>query len=168
MAYIGQYEFIGPVDATDPCYTADERGRQGLGVTNIPLVPGLYFGYAIVDPDHNRISHLVVIQADLVEIYGGNPLDALEFLDKTEIGDIDVDSGCAGIFQDLPDFDPNVDLYTWPEIASMILRAGKFTVLEWGFVSDSGWGDGSYPVYVYTNGAGETVACAIDYLVDRD
>lgn len=61
-----------------------------------------------------------------------------------EIGSIGVDAGLAGFFHNKPDYSDE----EWGEFCDRV-RNGDAWLIEDGFYSSSGYGDGCYGVYAY-------------------
>lgn len=77
----------------------------------------------------------------------------------TRIGEIGVDAGLAGFFPDKPDFDRD----EWMKFCDKLNYVDNAYFEEGlGFWSNSGYGDGSYPVYAIEEG-GKTVALKIRF-----
>lgn len=166
---IGDFTFTGPVDATDPCYSRETYTTQSwCGTANIPLVPGAYTGFADMSDEGSwgrRCARLVVAPAGAVK--GGTVDDYLRKLEAEEYGEVGVDAGVAGIFQNKPDFGDEGEL-SWSYFCdSEIDLTNAYWVTTWGFCTSSGYGDGGYPLYAYRDGSGNIVALEIVYIDDE-
>jgi hypothetical protein len=75
-----------------------------------------------------------------------------------EIGEIGVDAGLAGFFNDKPDYTDD----EWSEFCDSI-RNGNAWIRDEGFFSSSGYGDGCYPVNACRIN-GEIVALEIRFI----
>jgi hypothetical protein len=127
--YIGKIELGNKVDITDPCYSKNVWCRMTTDCT-----PGTYYGYAEKKKGKwgDRISRLCIRKDD----EKGDP----GVLSK--IGNIGVDSGMAGFFNNKPDFTDE----QWDEFCKQVYRGDSWVVFN-GICSHSGVGDGSYDVY---------------------
>ena len=166
------------VYVSDPCYTP---GTWCQAVIE-NVLPGNY--EAIVDKTDNtmgwgnRCSHLFVIH----ESVSHKKLNWIEH--PATIG---VDSGQAGIF----DFDSyRNDSHPIPKVESddkfpdewakkegdkwyvnmcdRTLGEESWGTYDRGVVTSSGFGDGSYPLYVTRNTDGQIVGFHIDFLIEED
>ncbi len=137
--YIGAITLSDKVDITDPCYDKDVWCRM-----TSKCMPGEYTGYAFTSDQGewgNRVSAIAIYKDD--EHYD---LDDMEYL-----GDIGVDAGLAGFFNNKPDFLGN----KWDEFlheSGVFNDSGydydkEFYSVDYGVFSSSGFGDGSYEVY---------------------
>ena len=79
---------------------------------------------------------------------------------KEYLNEIGVDAGQAGYYQDKPDYDDDA----WYDFCEE-LRQNKhlFNVTKEGFCTESGWGDGCYPVSIIKKD-GKPVGLTIDFL----
>lgn len=140
--HIGQFEFTGAVDATDPCYDKSVWCR----INNIPLVPCNYDGWIKISDEGDwgkRVAELIITPAQFIKI----PEDMWENYSEEEYeGEVGVDAGLAGIFQDKPDFEGTM----WSEFCDMIDN-GDAWVTDWGFCCSSGYGDGGYPLFCFVD-----------------
>lgn len=161
---IGDFEFTKTVDATDPCYDRSiYSGASGVaecGVADISLVPGLYTGYADIN-DEDRCSSLVVAPAG--SISGAAVDEYLLDLSFDEIGIVGVDAGVAGIFQDKPDFQGD-EWLAFVHSEGLVNDGERYWLTPYGFCTNSGYGDGGYPLYAYYDGSGNIIALEIRYI----
>ena len=137
----------GKVCITDPCYNKDVWCRMN----NVPVVPG----------DYNCVVHFSDEgewgwRVAKIGIYrDSNVREEMDFDCISDlIGNIGVDAGLAGIFQDKPDFTDE----QWHDFCNDIRDGDAWLVSGRdmrGFFSSSGFGDGGYDVYGHRfNGAG--------------
>lgn len=140
---IGNREFDGKIDITDPCYNKTVWCRMN----DVEVKPGNYFGY-IETNSKGRVS--------LIGIYLDDDLPTNAF---AHIGDIGVDAGLAGFFENKPDYSSE----EWVEICEK-LRGKNWALLDDGFVSLTGYGDGEYPVWASKNDDGKVVALEIKFM----
>ena len=75
-----------------------------------------------------------------------------------EIGEIGVDAGLAGFFENKPDYNDD----EWGEFCDAIME-GNAWMIDCGVFSSSGWGDGCYGVYAHKT-KGEIDALEIRFL----
>lgn len=144
-----------PVTATDPCYDSD----TWCVVRNINIKPGDYECVAwkgreyYKDFDGKRRSCQRVF---VCGIYLDSNIPSENCGEK--IGELGVDAGLAGFFQDKPDYNDDA----WSELCDKV-HNHDYLILDEGFFTSSGYGDGYYPVYAYKNNEGEIVALEIRF-----
>ncbi len=137
----------GCVCITDPCYNDDAWCR----LNNVPVVPGEYNCVVRFSDEGEwgiRVAGIGIYRSTRVrEEMDFDGVGAL-------IGDIGVDAGLAGIFQDKPDFTDE----QWKDFCDEIYEGDAWLVNGKdmrGFFSYSGFGDGMYAVYGHPhNGTG--------------
>ena len=145
-----------PVTATDPCYDAD----TWCTVKGIRVKPGDYECVAwhgrlsYTDPETKKRHRYRRVFCCGIYLNG----DRKDQEDFEEIGEIGVDAGLAGFFQDKPDYDNEA----WEEFCDF-LREDNYLITDEGFVTQSGYGDGCYPVFAAKNENGEIVALEIRF-----
>lgn len=137
--YVGNFITGDKLRVSDPCYTRD---TWCCGVID-NAKPGEWETYIKVD-QHNKRSGRV---AELMVMHSSSKIKDPHWVEQDfEIG---VDSGQAGVFDDnkYPDdvgeYDDDNSFYG--KVCS--LTENKAGVLDFGAVSHSGWGDGSYSCY---------------------
>jgi len=137
---VGEKVFkTGLLDVTDPCYDRDTFCR-----TQVAVVPQTY--EAFVTYRDERIATLILLPKNRC----GSSLVA------TEIATIGVDAGLAGFFEDKPDYSDE----EWFDLCKEVFRDEDYGMLDCGFWSQSGYGDGEYPVYI-AQAANTTLAQAV-------
>ena len=133
--YIGKLQLNDKVDITDPCYDKDVRWCRMTSECK----SGEYTGYATVadvgDWWGRRVVSIAIYKDDKIV-----DIDSMEL-----IGDIGVDAGLAGFFNNKPDFND----YEWRNFLDDFVRhnKGDYWDCGYGLFSESGYGDGSYDVY---------------------
>lgn len=145
---IGTKEFPNKIDITDPCYDKDVWCR----INNFPISAGTYECYIkIADNEETNGWGERVAR---IGIRKEKP-DHYEYK-----GNIGVDAGLAGFFINKPDYDDK----QWKDF---VYREGKAWIIDDGFYSDSGYGDGGYNVYTgYRNG--EVVEVFIEFIEEDE
>ena len=141
----GHKEFPAQIDITDPCYNKNVWCR----INNFPISAGKYECYTIMANNNetkgwgNRVAR-IGIRKENATTY-------------KRIGSIGVDAGLAGFFDNKPDYNDE-------EWMTFCNRSGNDAwIIDEGFYSSSGYGDGCYEVYAgYKNG--EVVEMYIDFL----
>lgn len=114
------------VDVTDPCYSKDVWCR----INDLPVLPGVYECY--YSTAEGRIAECMIVH------------EAHEIpLDWEYVGEIGVDAGCAGFFENKPDYEKDDD---WLAFCKMTENKDYFAGSDY-FLTSSGWGDGGYDVY---------------------
>lgn len=147
------------VDVTDPCYDRDVWCRMNT----VKVLPGDYecsyfeanfpCEYDGEIEDDYRVTRARIVHKDYV-----NAVKDDSFL--KEIGEIGVDAGLAGFFDNKPDFDGEA----WHEFCHMMSRDKKAYLTDLGFWAESGYGDGGYPVYAMSNEDGVIVGLEIAFI----
>lgn len=130
MEYVGKIELGTNVDITDPCYKKGTWCRM-----TVECEPGIYNGYAEMIDEGEwgiRVASLSIFKGD--KIYN---IEEMEY-----IGDIGVDAGLAGFFNNKPDFSDD----EWDDLCNKT-REGDYWNLYNGIFSSSGYGDGGYGVF---------------------
>lgn len=158
---IGVRKFDGKVDVTDPCYEKDAWCRMN----GVEILPGEY--ECFVDVWSNKQTGG---WGERVARIGIRRLRSEETVFE-QIGEIGVDAGLAGFYQDKPDFTDE----EWSEFCDIIhdyptmhLSEGEFSGRLNGFTASSGYGDGGYPVYAARNSRGQVVALEIHFIWEED
>lgn len=152
----------GRVDVTDPCYSKDVWCRTTLNVK-----PGTYRCYVEkvnYGPFGKRNGRIAIIHNSLSKFPDLRSR-------KTSVAHIGVDAGLAGFFVDKPDFNDE----EWNEFCERLWERDKMNKVHYyfdkfnnskdynAFYSESGCGDGSYPVDTFENAEGETVGLLLDF-----
>ena len=144
-----------PVTVTDPGYDAD----TWCIIPGIKVKPGNYECVAwkaklsYTDSDKKRRYYKRVF---VCGIYLGGDLIPQEQFE--EIGTIGVDAGLAGFFQEKPDYEED----EWFEFCRLV-HDKDYLITKEGFCTQSGYGDGCYPVFAAKNEIGEIVALEIRF-----
>lgn len=139
---IGSIVLGNKVVVSDPCYE--------IGIwcsTELDVLPGEYDCFVVNgdDPWGVRISSLIIQRKDT------------RIVNTEWVADIGVDSGQAGIFDykyylqhhPIDESKENLDEDWYHSISDMTLNEPRCGISDGvGFVSESGCGDGAYPVYI--------------------
>lgn len=155
QTYIGSFELGNQVDITDPCYDKDTWCRM-----TTECQPGTYAGYVEISDEGEwgqRVS--------TIAIYKDGYYVSLE--DMERIGNIGVDAGLAGFFNNKPDYPDD----EWTKFLTENGVIGKehdsnkdYYLVDYGVFSGSGYGDGGYDVYANK----ERTAFQIVFIDDED
>lgn len=130
MEFVGTIELNNTVDITDPCYDKDTWCRM-----TTKCAKGTYYGYAEIS-DEGRFGKRVAS----ISIYKDNKVDEIDF---NEIGQIGVDAGMAGFFNNKKDYNDE----EWDEFISKLEhKKNRYWNFDEGIFSKSGYGDGQYDV----------------------
>lgn len=137
--YIGSFMLGNKVDITDPCYNKDVWCRMTTECT-----PGEYYGYVEQRNTSwgNRNTVLTIYKDDV----------HVDDIDMEYIGEIGVDSGMVGFFNDKPNF-PDDKWYEFLEFSKVFKKNGEYNyskktyIVDYGIFCESGYGDGCYNVY---------------------
>lgn len=141
------------IDVTDPCYSKDVWRRSTL-----PIKPGEYIWEAIeIKNDYGtRIHSLSIYQKDAI----------LHKKVGATMAYIGVDAGLAGFFEGKPDYNRE----EWMKICDFLCDKNVCTAEKEnafkcvGVCSDSGYGDGEYPVVRLYDVKGRWVGYKIIYI----
>ena len=151
---IGIKNFQGSVDITDPCYSRNVWCRMN----DVKIKEGDYTCMVWYHTDKGELdgkpySYKMV---GIIGIY----LDGIIPPQKgmKGIGSIGVDAGLAGFFHNKPDYSDEA----WSKFCDRISH-GDAWLIEDGFYSSSGYGDGCYGVYAQKTD-GEITALEIRFL----
>ena len=172
--YIGSIKVPdGKIDVTDPCYDKDVWCRK-----TYDIMPGEYDCYAWTGKDDicgKRVWTAAILWYDDSTFNTYLADDSL----WEEVGEIGVDAGLAGFFNHKPDFSDNEwgRLCDWMHDTSATHNEAKeydeeydgeidayiksFDGLD-GFWTESGCGDGVYPVYAIKQD-GKIIALKIEF-----
>lgn len=139
--YIGTFELNDKVDVTDPGYNKDTWCR-----TTLECKPGIYSGYAEISDEGEfgkRVARLSIYKDD-VRV----PLKEMDFID----GNIGVDAGLCGFFNNKPDFDDFDEWMNFLQTSGCVddwdaKPMKRVYSVDYGIFSESGYGDGCYIVY---------------------
>ena len=168
---IGTINLQNTVDVTDPCYNKDVWCR--MTVKNVQ--PGAYECYACLKDDGSwgvRVSRARIVLADGSDVAKSTMERVQRGRSWRFIGDIGVDAGMAGFFADKPDFGDD----EWSKLCDWIFHGeneGKMAYIKTfhngsdGFWTESGYGDGGYPVYAIRtviNGESRITALEVRFL----
>lgn len=152
---LGNFEITsGAMQATDPCYT----GGGGVLLNNVKN--GVWKAYTILDNGTN--NEIVVHHVDHSLALG----DFVRYEPQNMYGAIGVDSGQAGFFDAETLANHNHDHF-YEEVCNLTLGTLGAGVIQYGAVSSSGWGDGSYDLFIATHN-GQIVAARIDFIGEND
>ena len=124
-------------EATDPCYNKNVWCR----INDIPTVPGTYQCEVLISDEGKwgkRVAKLLVFMPDVDEAV----LDDELLVQWEHIGDIGVDAGLAGFFNNKPDYSND----EWRDLCNKI-DYSNCNIRPEGVFCSSGYGDGCYSVY---------------------
>ena len=159
---IGFRKLGNKVDVTDPSYDKEVWCRMN----DVEILPGMY--ECFVDIWNNEQTHG---WGDRVACVGIRRLNSMGVISKN-IGEICVDSGLAGFYEEKPDFTDD----DWSEFCDTIhdnyptiyLHDRELGGRLYGFTVSSGYGDGVYPVYATKNSKGQVVGLEIYFMCDEE
>ena len=156
---IGVKHFGRTIDVTDPCHNKDVWCRlNDVKIKEGDYTCRIWRERVVYEWDgKERVSHVVRI----IGIYFN---DVVPRRDRMEyIGEIGVDAGLAGFFENKPDYTEQ----EWKAFCDFVYPKGKEYKEAWirpeGFFSVSGDGDGCYPVLAAKGKDGEVVALEIHF-----
>lgn len=143
----------GIISVTDPSY---EKGIW-CRLDNVKIKPGVYECNSFVcvnskdkwDKGRTFIAQICLEGFEKPENDKG-----------TKIGSIGVDAGEAGFYQDKPDYNSE----EWMSFCERITKNNyQYLISEHGFCTSSGYGDGYYDVYSFSNSDGEICCLEIHF-----
>ena len=130
MEKVGTLTLNKTVDITDPCYDRSVWCRM-----TEPCMPGEYTGYVDIFDEGEwgeRVASISIYKDDKAV-----PLSQMHY-----IGEIGVDAGLAGFFNNKRNFNDE----EWTQFCSEIEEGNAWCLYD-GIFSSSGYGDGGYSVY---------------------
>lgn len=152
---IGTRHFGNSIDITDPCYNKDVWCR----LNNVKIQEGEY-QCVIWTTDGSDDWGIRVAQ---IEISLTKKMQSSSEIFEDYLGDIGVDAGLAGFFENKPDFSNE----EWDRFCDFMENEDAF-LTELGFWSSSGYGDGVYGVFAHRNGLGTIIGLQIEFIYDED
>lgn len=152
---IGTRMFGNRVDITDPCYDHEVWCRKN----DVEIVPGEYECYVEIW-DNSQTGGW----GDRVAKIGIRRLGSAAVTSEN-LGVVGVDAGLAGFFENKRDFTDD----EWREFCQFVDKDDeKAWLVAEGFFSSSGYGDGAYPVYAFSDSTGRVVALEIWFIYDDE
>ena len=150
---IGRKHFEGLIDITDPCYDKDVWCRMTATVK-----AGTYECRVWRDTEKHQFGdeEYTYKTVGIIGIYLDGYIPQQKKMEN--IGSIGVDAGMAGFFMDKPDYTDE----QWAELCQLVEK-GDAWIIDEGFFSTSGWGDGYYDVYAYKQN-NEIIALEIRFM----
>lgn len=159
----------GKIICTDPCYNFEYREGLQMLVENCKL--GEWRTRVVTSNEGawgNRVAELVVTHES------ADSVNLSRYYDWVEVADgCGVDSGQFGFFDaekyptDESEFEHDGSGCFYDTICGQTI-GDRVGAVSFGVASSSGYGDGSYPVYVAKNGNGEVVALKVVFISDED
>lgn len=144
-----------PVTVTDPCYKA------GTWCTlKAQVKPGTYACVAwkgrvwTTNPVTGKRTSHTQIFGNGIYLDGKIPKQDV----CVKIGEIGVDAGLAGFFQDKPDYKDEA----WFQLCDAV-HIKNWLITKEGFFTQSGWGDGTYSVYAFKDKNGDITGLEINF-----
>ena len=148
------------VRVSDPCYDSSV-----WCTLDVPVKPGEYTCVSWRGTDRYKDKESGKRYSDtrtmIIGVYLDGFIPSKDDFEKSEIlGNIGVDAGMAGFYQNKPDFTRD----EWMDFCEVFCRDVKkhCRIDPYGFTSKSGYGDGMYDVRGYKNADGETIALEIE------
>ena len=144
-----------PVTITDPCYDAG----TSCTICGVTIKPGDYECVAWKGREYYKDEagkRHYYQRVFCCGIYLNGYIPEPDTSSRKKLGEIGVDAGLAGFFQDKPDYNSE----EWFALCDKV-HANDYLIVNEGFFTESGYGDGCYPVYAYKDNAGEIVALEI-------
>ena len=158
MRVFGNRYFNGKVEITDPCYDKDSWCRLTTDIK-----PGNYYLLYFEKDEGDwgtRVAQIAILNSD-------EEMDSFDIDNLVEfcIGEIGVDAGLAGFFENKPDYDDDA----WVEFCNNLRNKdadADVWQIDCGYFSESGYGDGGYLVFGYKNDKNEVVGLCIYFIDD--
>lgn len=165
MEIVGYKEFGSTIDITDPCYDKDVWCR----INEVSIKPGNYLCAIWKNTDvypwkYEGVEEVTTdTRVGILGIYLDGQIPSEDAFE--ELGQIGVDAGLAGFFENKPDYEDE----QWIEFCNSLREEdGSRSKIAWirpeGFFSDSGYGDGCYVVMKSTDCNGDIVALEIRFI----
>ena len=148
---VGYKKFGDKIDITDPCHNRDILWRMN----NISIVPGDYECSIKYDEDIKRVLKIGIYL---------NTEEDFDIAAMDRIGEVGVDAGMAGFFENKPDF----NLQQWIEFCDVLSIKEHAWLTDMGFWSRSGFGDGGYAVYAYLDESKSYSALEIEFVCGEE
>lgn len=153
---VGKKHFGPKIEITDPCYNKDVWCRMN----DVSIKEGEYtcmISEATCDDVFNgKPYQYKVIESIAISLSGELPTGTR----STYLGEIGVDAGLAGFFNNKPDYTDS----EWKDFCNRLHHAQEEAwIFDEGFFSNSGHGDGSYPVFASRDRQNEIVGLMIEF-----
>lgn len=175
------YEKVGEITFYSKTIEAGDPGIESDYGLTLKIVPGTYECFIkmknVKNPDgkscHQRVSRIMIkLKGDTeTEKKLGDTYTSRSY---RQIGVIPVDAGLAGFFQNRPGYydekkyEKCIINTMYPEIKTNPSKTNHWAQYaignECGFFSNTGFGDGCYPVYAIRNEKRKITACEIRFL----
>lgn len=162
---VGEIEICnGSIDITDPCYDKNVWCRD----TFKNMKNGIYSCYVVMSNEGKwgwRVDSSAIVYKQKSEKEELDLLHKFQYV-KNSIWEIGVDAGMAGYFTDKPDFNDG----GWSMLCdSLDLNNNKYWIRSFdnnsvGFFTDSGFGDGGYPVFAIADDDDCFIAVKIKFI----
>lgn len=154
---IGSKVFGSKIDITDPCYNRDVWCRMN----DVEIVPGTYDCVVNIEDEGMwglRVASIMMFHKNI-----GDAEWEYVVSEMSPIGDIGVDAGLAGFFENKPDYSDD----EWHDLCNAICD-GEAWIFDEGFFSSSGYGDGGYTVWAARDSNGTINALEIEFIRDEE
>lgn len=162
----GSFRFGTKTDVTDPCYDKEVWCRK-----TVDTVAGEYHCYVKYEDEGRWGKRVAAIFIEHQE----NVIGVCDVFSK--IGEIGVDAGLAGFFNNKPDYNDeewyklcaSLDEHEGDRILGKeVPERVRFHFNECGFFSDSGYGDGTYELFGRKTEDGAYDALCIVFIYPED
>jgi len=153
---LGKKYFEGKVNVTDPGYDKDTWCRMDVEVKAGNYTCNVWMHTEMIERDDN--TKYKDVRVGIIGIHKNGRIPCEE--DMCEIGTIGVDAGLAGFFMNKPDYNDE----EWSDFCDRLYDGNDAWIIEEGFFSHSGYGDGVYPVYAAYDNNNEVVALEIRFM----
>lgn len=159
--YIGEIYFGNTIQVTDPCYSPDVWCTYTLR----NVVPGKYLAFIERDFEFGAISSLTIINETMQNKYDIVMMDIVSDL-------IGVDSGQCGFFdfkryvEEKSSEEKNQNFYQLCGEKTLTNKCG--IIPQVGVVSQSGFGDGIYSLYVQKDNEDNIFAAEIEFISQEE
>lgn len=154
---VGSKVFGPKIEITDPCYDHSVWCRMN----DVEIVPGTYDCVVDIADEGvwgHRVAHIMIFHESI-----GDAIWDEVISEMSPIGDIGVDAGLAGFFENKPDYTDE----EWHDFCNAIEK-GQCWIFDEGFFSSSGYGDGGYTVWAAYDRNGTINALEIEFIRDDE
>lgn len=157
---VGKMRFGPLIDITDPCYDKDVWCR----LNDVEIKEGTYeciaYRGSFVGENYTRTFSMSIVHESVNE-------EIEELLEPKYLGSIGVDAGLAGFFNNKKDYSNDEWFAFCDELRRIEQEDEPRYMMDDGFFTDTGFGDGSYGVEAWEY-EGEIVVLTIEFIGSDD
>jgi hypothetical protein len=159
---------------SDPCYEISQ-GKSAIKLSTVmnKVQPGKWIGCVKYYGGGGRVAQLLAFHQDYdpsrlqFKTGGGAPVDSgqMSIVDKSYFRNDDI-VGNLPVWKKYRPMKRTGEL--WYSMCCNITLTKSAGIIPYGIVSNSGWGDGWYPLYYANNRTGHKVAFRISFIMDGE